>query len=113
MLSVQVAWLNNPEKDKDYAHLPGDMTHMLNMYPGRLNPMAANLFYMTVIGDPLKSESINMAKIMSTVKSRWVDGEPASLLVLFALDHAAMNIAVDRSLLCRAGTDTEQDTCSI
>lgn len=66
----QVAWLNNPEKDKDYAHLQGDMTHILNMYPGRLNPMAANLFFLTVIGDPLSPEATNMAKIMTTVRTR-------------------------------------------
>jgi hypothetical protein len=68
--AAQVAWLNNPEKDKDYAHLPGDMTHILNMYPGRLSAMAANLFYITVIGDPLSPEAVNMAKIMMTVKQR-------------------------------------------
>jgi hypothetical protein len=40
------------------------------MYPGRLNPMAANLFFLAVIGDPLSPQSINMAKIMTTVKAR-------------------------------------------
>jgi hypothetical protein len=95
---VQVAWLNNPEKDKDYAHLPGDMTHILNMYPGRLSPMAANLFYMTVIGDPLKPESINMAKIMATVKSRWVQSCWQALLVLFRSSKAAEGLEVDRRL---------------
>lgn len=67
---LQVAWLNNPEKDKEYAHLPGDMTNLLNMYPGRLSPMAANLFYLVAIGDPLKPEVIHMAKLMTTVKAR-------------------------------------------
>lgn len=66
----QIAWLNNPEKDKDYSHLQSDMMNLLNMYPGRLSPMAANLFYMAVIGDPLSPEATNMAKIMTTVKTR-------------------------------------------
>lgn len=67
---MQISWLNNPEKDKDYAHLPGDFTHILNMYPGRLSPMAANLFCLVIIGDPLRTETIAMAKVMATVRAR-------------------------------------------
>lgn len=76
VLCVQVAWLNNPEKDKDHAHLPSDMTAILQMYPGRLSPMAANLFYLAIIGDPLRPESTNMAKIMTTVRARCAAAQP-------------------------------------
>jgi hypothetical protein len=109
-VEMQVAWLNNPEKDKDYAHLPSDTTHILNMYPGRLNPMAANLFYMTVIGDPLKPESVNMAKIMATVKTRWVQSCWQAPVVLFGCAIAVEDLHINqRTLMLTAACSAGQD----
>ena len=61
------------------------VTHILNMYPGRLNPMAANLFFLTVIGDPLSPEAVNMAKIMTTVRAR--SGKVSAVSLLLYLER--------------------------
>jgi hypothetical protein len=71
------------------------MTHILQMYPGRLSAMAANLFYLTVIGDPLSPEAVNMAKIMTTVKARSAQHLPSQQWVACYVTHEACHDGID------------------
>eukprot|EP00879_Flechtneria_rotunda_P023383 GHRR01024733.1.p1 GENE.GHRR01024733.1~~GHRR01024733.1.p1 ORF type:complete len:589 (+),score=221.40 GHRR01024733.1:171-1937(+) len=66
----QVLWLNNPERDKQYSHLPRNVNHLLNMFPGRLTAMAVNLMHLVVIADPLSPEAVAMAGIMYRMHGR-------------------------------------------
>lgn len=70
LCAVQIQWLNNPSRDKGYAHLSKNLGMLLNMYPGRLAPMAVNLMHMVSVGDPLSPECIHLAGIMSRLQQR-------------------------------------------
>jgi hypothetical protein len=60
---LQVYYLNNPEKDSYYSHLPKHLSNLLSMFPGRIPPMALNLLTIIFIGDPLSQECIAMAGV--------------------------------------------------
>ncbi|KAF8062716.1 hypothetical protein HT031_004046 [Scenedesmus sp. PABB004] len=66
----QVLWLNNPARDKAHRHLPSQLSLVLNMYPGRLNPMAANLMTLVAVGDPLSPECVALAAVMQRMAER-------------------------------------------
>eukprot|EP00878_Enallax_costatus_P030698 GHUV01033475.1.p1 GENE.GHUV01033475.1~~GHUV01033475.1.p1 ORF type:complete len:1023 (+),score=330.57 GHUV01033475.1:219-3287(+) len=66
----QVVWLNNPEKDKQYKHLSSHTRLLLNMYPGRLSPMAANVMTLVAIGNPLSPECSALPEIYQRLHDR-------------------------------------------
>ncbi len=53
MVHLQVAWLNNLERDKQYARYSRSAMDLLSMFPGRLRPLAKNIFHMVLVVDPL------------------------------------------------------------
>uniref|UniRef100_A0A383VGR8 UDP-glucose:glycoprotein glucosyltransferase n=1 Tax=Tetradesmus obliquus TaxID=3088 RepID=A0A383VGR8_TETOB len=65
-----VLWLNNPARDKSHAHLSKHLQHLLNMYPGRLGPMAVNLMHIVSVGDPLSPECIALAGSLQRTAQR-------------------------------------------
>ncbi|WIA20770.1 hypothetical protein OEZ85_005134 [Tetradesmus obliquus] len=65
-----VLWLNNPSRDKSHAHLSKHLQHLLNMYPGRLGPMAVNLMHIVSVGDPLSPECIALAGSLQRTAQR-------------------------------------------
>lgn len=64
--------MNNPEKDSHYSHLPKHLSNLLNMFPGRIPPMALNLLTIIFIGDPLSPECISMAGVAWEMNNKWV-----------------------------------------
>jgi hypothetical protein len=68
---LQVLWLNNPARDKSHAHLSRHLQHLLNMYPGRLGPMAVNLMHIVSLGDPLSPECIALAGSLQRSAQRY------------------------------------------
>lgn len=67
---LQVLWLNNPSRDKEYKHLARDTRMLLNMYPGRLAPMAANLMTLVSITNPISAEGVALAGVMQRLHDR-------------------------------------------
>jgi Thioredoxin-like domain len=69
-MCTQLLWLNNPARDKQYANLPSSLQYLLNMYPGRLSPMAASVIHLVAIGDPTSREAVDLAGIMLRLHAR-------------------------------------------
>lgn len=69
-LLQQVLWLNNPEKDKQYKHLSSHIKLLLNMFPGRLPPMALNIMTLVAVGNPLSPESLALIDVYDRMHDR-------------------------------------------
>eukprot|EP00798_Chlamydomonas_sp_ICE-L_P006280 gene6280-2911_t len=59
-----VSFINDLEKDAMYAHLPNRLKQLLNVYPGRLKPLARNIFTAIAIANPLSTEGLALAQTM-------------------------------------------------
>jgi len=57
-LSPHVTFLNDLEKDKMYARFSGQLTDIINAFPGRLRPLALNLFTLVVFVDPSSTQGL-------------------------------------------------------
>ena len=78
-LSKMCLFFNNLERDALYRQFGGSVTDILQTYPGRLKPMAKNIFTFVSFADPLDPEALSMAgKIYKMYQVRSYTALPSS-----------------------------------
>ncbi|KAI8470132.1 MAG: hypothetical protein J3K34DRAFT_469371 [Monoraphidium minutum] len=92
----KLPWLNNPEKDKRMGRAAASPTELLQMYPGRLHPMALNAFSVIYVGDPTSPQGLAIGRIFQRIHERLLPVRVAALPVVPA--------AILRAAASRAGT---------
>jgi hypothetical protein len=98
---MQVLWLNNPSRDKSHAHLSKQLQQVLNMYPGRLGPMAVNLMHIVSVGDPLSPECIALAGSLQRTAQRYeLYGHPLCCMLAHCVTCSCAVCTTHRSETC-------------
>ncbi|EFJ45735.1 hypothetical protein VOLCADRAFT_105823 [Volvox carteri f. nagariensis] len=72
-MSKHVAFLNDLERDPRFQRFGRNLAELLNTFPGRLRPLARNVFTSVVVVEPLCSESL---ELVANIDRMWQGGYP-------------------------------------
>ncbi|GBF95627.1 UDP-glucose:glyco glucosyltransferase [Raphidocelis subcapitata] len=98
----KLPWLNNPEKDKrGGGQVRGGIMALMQMYPGRLRPLAANAFSLLYAGDAVSPQGLAVGRILAGMHER-------RLPVRIAMLPLAPD-AIHRAAAARAGVGAFAD----
>ncbi|MEW5302056.1 MAG: hypothetical protein WDW36_004866 [Sanguina aurantia] len=82
-----VVWLNDLEKDAMYARFSPKISDILQAFPGRLRPLAKNVFTLVLVMDMASADGLAMVEI---VMRMWSESYPLRFACLTASrQHAA------------------------
>ncbi|GIL48985.1 hypothetical protein Vafri_5482 [Volvox africanus] len=88
-----VAFLNDLERDSRYQRYGRNLGDLLNTFPGRLRPLARNVFTAVLVTEPLCSESL---ELVMNIERMWEGGYPIRFGVVFNLPSVVSRVGQQR-----------------
>ncbi|GIM08138.1 hypothetical protein Vretimale_12173, partial [Volvox reticuliferus] len=92
-MTKHVAFLNDLERDSRFQRYGRNLGDLLNTFPGRLRPLARNVFTSVVVTEPLCAESL---ELVMNIERMWEGGYPIRFGVVFNLPSVASRVVQQR-----------------
>ncbi|GLI71786.1 hypothetical protein VaNZ11_017131 [Volvox africanus] len=92
-MAKHVVFLNDLERDSRYQRYGRNLGDLLNTFPGRLRPLARNVFTAVLITEPLCSESL---ELVMNIERMWEGGYPIRFGVVFNLPSVVSRVVQQR-----------------
>ncbi|KAG2487497.1 hypothetical protein HYH03_013916 [Edaphochlamys debaryana] len=93
VMAKHVAWLNNLERDPRFSRFGHSVAELLNTFPGRLRPLARNVFTAVFVAEPLCPESLELAAAVDQMNQ---GGYPIRFGVVFHLPSVVARLVIAR-----------------